>query len=69
MGHMLGSMVYLPGETRHTSVIPTPLEVIETCAQYLERHFGKRDKIFGEKKIKAVTKEERCKNAETLAPL
>ena len=68
-GIMLGSHgLFTWGNSAHECYTNT-LEVIETCAQYLERHFGKRDKIFGGTLIKAVPKEERLQIAEALAPL
>ena len=68
-GIMLGSHgLFTWGNSAQECYINT-LEVIETCAQYLEQHLGKRDKIFGGERTKAVPKEERLQIAETLAPL
>ena len=68
-GIMLGSHgLFTWGNSAHECYTNT-LEVIETCAQYLEQHLGKRDKIFGGEKIKSVPKEERLQIAEALAPL
>ncbi len=68
-GIMLGSHgLFTWGDTAYESYINT-LEVIETCAQYLEDNFGKKGEIFGGQKIDALPKEERLKKAALLAPV
>ncbi|MGN6297132.1 MAG: bifunctional aldolase/short-chain dehydrogenase [Ginsengibacter sp.] len=68
-GIMLGSHgLFTWGETSYESYINT-LEVIETCAQYLQDNYGKKGKTFGGEKIKSLPKEERLKKAALLAPV
>jgi len=68
-GIMLGSHgLFTWGDTAYESYINT-LEVIETCAQYLEDNFGKKGEIFGGQKIDALPKEERLIKAALLAPV
>ncbi len=68
-GIMLGSHgLFTWGDTAYESYINT-LEVIETCAQYLEDNYGKKSKIFGGQKIDSLPKEERLKKAASLAPV
>jgi rhamnulose-1-phosphate aldolase/alcohol dehydrogenase len=68
-GIMLGSHgLFTWGDTAYESYINT-LEVIETCAQYLEDNYGKKGPIFGGQKINALPKEERLAKAATLAPV
>jgi rhamnulose-1-phosphate aldolase/alcohol dehydrogenase len=68
-GIILGSHgLFTWGDTAHGSYINT-LEVIETCARYLEDHVGKHNSIFGGPRMQAIPKEERLRRAATLAPL
>src|SRR6476620_4409574 len=68
-GIMLGSHgLFTWGDTAYESYINT-LEVIETCAQYLEDNYGKRREIFGGQKIQSLSKEERLAKAASLAPV
>ena len=68
-GIMLGSHgLFTWGDTAYESYMNT-LEVIETCAQYLEDNYGKKGKTFGGEKIKSLPKEERLKKAALLAPV
>jgi rhamnulose-1-phosphate aldolase/alcohol dehydrogenase len=68
-GIMLGSHgLFTWGDTAYESYMNT-LEVIETCAQYLEDNYGKKGPIFGGQKIEALPKEERLAKAAALAPL
>ncbi|HSZ31879.1 MAG TPA: bifunctional rhamnulose-1-phosphate aldolase/short-chain dehydrogenase, partial [Puia sp.] len=68
-GIMLGSHgLFTWGETAHASYINT-LEVIETCADYLDKHFGEIKKPFGGAKVKALPKKERLQRAAELVPL
>jgi rhamnulose-1-phosphate aldolase/alcohol dehydrogenase len=66
---MLGSHgLFTWGGTAYESYINT-LEVIETCAQYLEDNYGKKGEIFGGQKMVSLPKEERLKKAASLAPV
>src|SRR5436190_2931066 len=68
-GIMLGSHgLFTWGNTAYESYINT-LEVIETCAQYLEDNYGKKREIFGGQKIQSLSKEERSAKAASLAPV
>jgi rhamnulose-1-phosphate aldolase/alcohol dehydrogenase len=68
-GIMLGSHgLFTWGDTAYESYINT-LEVIETCAQYLEDNYGKKREIFGGQKIQSLSKEERLLKAAALAPV
>jgi rhamnulose-1-phosphate aldolase/alcohol dehydrogenase len=68
-GIMLGSHgLFTWGDTAYESYLNT-LEVIETCAQYLEDNYGKKGKTFGGEKIKSLPKEERLKKAALLSPV
>ena len=68
-GIMLGSHgLFTWGDTAYESYINT-LEVIETCAQYLEDNYGKKREIFGGQKIQSLSKEERLSKAAALAPV
>ncbi len=68
-GIMLGSHgLFTWGDTAYESYINT-LEVIETCAQYLEENYTKKGEIFGGIKIESLPKEERLKKAALLAPV
>jgi rhamnulose-1-phosphate aldolase/alcohol dehydrogenase len=68
-GIMLGSHgLFTWGNTAYESYINT-LEVIETCAQYLEDNIGKKRPVFGGAKIQSAAKEERLEKAAALAPV
>src|SRR3984885_15106773 len=68
-GIMLGSHgLFTWGDTAYESYINT-LEVVETCADYLEQNYNKKGKIFGGQKIKSLPKEERFQKAAALAPV
>lgn len=68
-GIMLGSHgLFTWGNTAYESYVNT-LEVIETCAEYLEQNYGKKRPVFGGMVIKSLPKEERQKQAATLAPI
>jgi rhamnulose-1-phosphate aldolase/alcohol dehydrogenase len=67
-GIMLGSHgLFTWGDTAYESYMNT-LEVIETCAEYLEQNYGKKQKVFGGQILKSLAKEDRLKQAATLAP-
>ncbi len=68
-GIMLGSHgLFTWGETAYESYINT-LEVIESCAQYLEDNYGTQGESFGGAKITSLPKEERLAKAAALAPI
>jgi rhamnulose-1-phosphate aldolase/alcohol dehydrogenase len=68
-GIMLGSHgLFTWGNTAYESYINT-LEVIETCAQYLEDHIGKKRPVFGGARLQVLPKEERITRAAALAPV
>lgn len=72
-GIMLGSHgLFAWGDTAYESYMNT-LEVIETCAQYLESPpapgGGEKKPAFGGIKIQSLPKEERLKKAAMLAPI
>jgi rhamnulose-1-phosphate aldolase/alcohol dehydrogenase len=68
-GIMLGSHgLFTWGDTAYESYVNT-LEVIEICADYLEKNFGKKAPVFGGEKLKSLTQEERRKQAILLAPV
>jgi rhamnulose-1-phosphate aldolase/alcohol dehydrogenase len=68
-GIILGSHgLFTWGETALDSYINT-LEVIETCAQYLEEQIGKSAKVFGGPGLEALPKNERLHRAAVLSPL
>jgi len=67
-GIMLGSHgLFTWGNTAYESYLNT-LEVIEKCAEYLERNYGKKRPVFGGMNIKSLLKEDRLKQAAALAP-
>ncbi len=67
-GIMLGSHgLFTWGDTAYESYINT-LEVIETCAAYIEEATS-RKKVFGGEKIQSLPKPSRLQQAATLAPL
>lgn len=68
-GIMLGSHgLFTWGDTAYESYINT-LEVIERCAEYLIDNYGKKGPVFGGAKIQSLPKEERLKQAASLAPI
>jgi len=68
-GIMLGSHgLFTWGDTAYESYVNT-LEVIETCAEYLEQNMGKARPVFGGLAIKSLPKEKRLKQAVALAPI
>jgi rhamnulose-1-phosphate aldolase/alcohol dehydrogenase len=68
-GIMLGSHgLFTWGDTAYESYINT-LEVIEQCAAYLEKNYGKKRPIFGGAKLQSIKKEDRLKQAALLAPV
>ncbi len=68
-GIMLGSHgLFTWGDTAYESYINT-LEVIEKCAEYLLENTGKKGPVFGGQKLQALPKEDRLKQAASLAPI
>lgn len=68
-GIMLGSHgLFTWGDTAYESYVNT-LEVVESCAAYLEANFGKRRPVFGGAKIKSLEKAQRLEQAAALAPV
>ena len=68
-GIMLGSHgLFTWGDTAYKSYINT-LEVIEQCAEYLEKNYGKKRPVFGGAKIQSLEKEGRLQQAASLAPV
>ncbi len=68
-GVMLGSHgLFTWGNTAYDCYVNT-LEVIETCADYLEENIGKSKKIFGGIKVNALQKNERLQKAAELSPV
>lgn len=66
-GIMLGSHgLFTWGETAYESYLNT-LEVIETCADYLQKHEGKTRPVFGGAKRESLEKTTRLKQAASLA--
>src|SRR6185436_7218913 len=69
-GIMLGSHgLFTWGDTAYESYINT-LEVIERCAAYIEDNVQKQSsKVFGGAKMESLPKDQRVKQAATLAPV
>ncbi len=68
-GIMLGSHgLFTWGDTAYQSYINT-LEVIEKCAEYLDRSYGKKGPVFGGPKIQSLDAEARRKKAVAVAPV
>lgn len=68
-GVMLGSHgLFTWGDTAYDCYINS-LEVIETCATYIEEQVSKKGSVFGGKKIESLPQDERRAKAISLAPL
>jgi rhamnulose-1-phosphate aldolase/alcohol dehydrogenase len=68
-GIMLGSHgLFTWGDTAYESYMNT-LEVVESCAAYLEDNYGKKGEVFGGQKMASLAKEERLSQAASLAPI
>ncbi|MEH6307995.1 bifunctional aldolase/short-chain dehydrogenase [Olivibacter sp. CPCC 100613] len=68
-GIMLGSHgLFTWGDTAYESYINT-LEVIETCADYLEQHYGQDGPVFGGQKIDSLSPALRQTQAAAIAPI
>lgn len=69
IGIMLGSHgLFTWGDTAYESYINT-LEVVEKCADYLEKNYGKKGPVFGGQKIQSLPEEARKIKAASLAPV
>lgn len=67
-GIMLGSHgLFTWGNTAYESYVNT-LEVIETCATYLEENYNRTRPVFGGSNTQSLTPDERKKRASKLAP-
>ncbi|MGO1649486.1 MAG: bifunctional aldolase/short-chain dehydrogenase [Sphingobacterium sp.] len=68
-GIMLGSHgLFTWGDTSYECYLNS-LDVIETCAAYLEENFGKKRPVFGGEKIAALRPEQRQQQAAKIAPI
>lgn len=68
-GIMLGSHgLFTWGDTAYDCYINS-LDIIETCATYLEQNYGQRGPVFGGQKIESLQKEDRNAQASKLAPI
>ena len=68
-GIMLGSHgLFTWGDTAYESYLNT-LDVVETCAQYLEDNYGKKGPVFGGSKMASLASNERLSQAAALAPV
>ncbi|GGH07024.1 bifunctional aldolase/short-chain dehydrogenase [Sphingobacterium alkalisoli] len=68
-GIMLGSHgLFTWGDTAYESYLNS-LDVIETCAEYLEQNYGKKRPVFGGQKIESLSADERALQAAKLAPI
>lgn len=68
-GIMLGSHgLFTWGDTAFESYLNT-LDVVETCADFLEKNEGKKRPVFGGQKFQSLEKEERRQKAAQLAPI
>lgn len=68
-GIMLGSHgLFTWGDTAYESYVNT-LEVIETCAAYLDENYGKKGPVFGGQKLAGLAAEQRKTQAAALAPI
>ncbi len=68
-GIMLGSHgLFTWGDTAYESYCNT-LDVIESCANYIEAEIAKQTAVFGGEKIKALAEEQRKNQASLLAPI
>lgn len=68
-GIMLGSHgLFTWGDTAHQSYLNT-LEVIETCAAYLQDNYGKKRPVFGGSRIESASTAQRKAQAAAIAPI
>lgn len=68
-GIMLGSHgLFTWGDTAYESYMNT-LEVIETCAEYLEANYGQKGPVFGGQRIESAELSQRRRQAAAIAPV
>jgi rhamnulose-1-phosphate aldolase/alcohol dehydrogenase len=68
-GIMLGSHgLFTWGDTAYECYCNT-LEVIETCAQYVENNVKKQESVFGGPRMKEISKNDRLRQAASLVPV
>lgn len=68
-GIMLGSHgLFTWGDTAHECYVNS-LDVIETCAAYLEENFGKKGPVFGGQKVAPLEPDARQQQAARIAPV
>ncbi|MBE8721859.1 bifunctional aldolase/short-chain dehydrogenase [Sphingobacterium pedocola] len=68
-GIMLGSHgLFTWGDTAYESYVNS-LDVIETCAEYLEENYGKNRPVFGGQKVESLSQDGRQQQAAKLAPI
>ncbi len=67
-GIMLGSHgLFTWGDTAFECYLNT-LQVVETCAAYIDQHSGKKGPVFGGEKVVSLSREDRRKQAAVLSP-
>ena len=68
-GIMLGSHgLFTWGDTAYECYLNS-LDVIETCASYLEENYGKSRPVFGGQKVDSLIQEDRLAQAAAIAPI
>jgi rhamnulose-1-phosphate aldolase/alcohol dehydrogenase len=68
-GIMLGSHgLFTWGDTAYECYLNS-LDVIETCATYLEENYGKTRPVFGDQKVASLVQEDRLAQAAAIAPI
>lgn len=68
-GIMLGSHgLFTWGDTAYECYLNS-LDVIETCATYLEENYGKSRPVFGGQKVDSLVQEDRLAQAAAIAPI
>ncbi|WP_160066761.1 bifunctional aldolase/short-chain dehydrogenase [Sphingobacterium bovisgrunnientis] len=68
-GIMLGSHgLFTWGDTAYECYLNS-LDVIETCASYLEENYGKSRPVFGGQKVDSLVQEDRLAQAAAIAPI
>lgn len=68
-GIMLGSHgLFTWGDTAYECYLNS-LDVIETCAAYLEENYGKTRPVFGGQKVESLAQEDRWAQAAAIAPV
>ncbi len=69
IGILLGSHgLFTWGETAYASYVNT-LEVIETCAEYIQSNVSKKSNVFGGVKLKPIAAHQRMQQAAAIAPI